>query len=469
MRKIAIIALLLMPLALQAKPTYKITVKIDNCTDTMLLLGYHYAEHTYVCDTAYRKGKGRFVFEGEQELHPGLYFFTNNARRYVEFVIYGERPFFTLHTNEADWSRHMQVEGSAQNTVMFDYQRQNNALYDELAAAKQGLDSISFLLFRNRQFQRLDSLKMALVEQHPDAMIGKMIYATKEVDVPLHHPDSTPMTDRERYDWYMAHYFDHMPLGDDFIVRTPKEIFYKRVMTYVDDYMRGMPPSMIIPLLDTMIERSASAPEVFKWLVHTMTEKFLQSNIMVYDEVYVHLVQRYYATGRAFWSSPSVIDEQVERANRWERLLVGREAPELILYDTMHVPHSLHHMPGRYTLLLFWSPTCGHCREVIPDIYKAFDELQQEMDLSAFAILSEPDEATTAKWHRFLADHQMHNPRWVNLHGGEANVDWHEVYDVVTTPQIYLIDNSTHRFVAKKLNGKLLRDILRQLKAEKTE
>ena len=57
----------------------------------------------------------------------------------------------------------------------------------------------------------------------------------------------------------------------------------------------------------------------------------------------------------------------------------------------------------------------------------------------------------------------MDNPRWINLNGGEANVDWREVYNVETTPQIYLIDNETHKFLAKKLNAELLELISKQL------
>jgi thiol-disulfide isomerase/thioredoxin len=185
---------------------------------------------------------------------------------------------------------------------------------------------------------------------------------------------------------------------------------------------------------------------------------------MVYDEVYVHLVLRYFATGKVTWLSPSAIDMNVERATKWERLLVGREAPELILFDTLRRAHSLHHMPGSYTLLLFWSPTCGHCREVIPALYKVFNEVADSLDMTAFAILTEPDEGTLVKWKKFLADHDMTNPRWVNLNGAEANVDWREVYDVETTPQVYLVSNKDHRFLAKKLNAQLLSEICKTLK-----
>jgi thiol-disulfide isomerase/thioredoxin len=228
--------------------------------------------------------------------------------------------------------------------------------------------------------------------------------------------------------------------------------------------MQGLTPELAIPLLDTLIDRSEPAPEVFRWLVLRLTEKYLQSNVMVYDEIYVHLVQGYFATGKVTWLAPSVVDEQVERAAKWERLLVGREAPELILFDTLDRAWSLHHMPGRYTLLLFWSPTCGHCRTIIPEIYKVFERVADSVDMTAFAILSEPEEHTIEKWKKFLADHGMTHPRWINLNGGEANVDWREVYDVETTPQVYLVSNKDHRFLAKKLNAQLLSEICKTLK-----
>jgi thiol-disulfide isomerase/thioredoxin len=217
-------------------------------------------------------------------------------------------------------------------------------------------------------------------------------------------------------------------------------------------------------LLDSLLDRAEPAEQVFRWLLHHLTEKYLQSNIMVYDEVYVHLVKRYFATGRAPWYPPSTIDKEVERANKWDRLLVGREAPELILFDTLRRPHSLHHLGGKYTLLLFWSPTCGHCREIIPDVYRVFNQYADSLDITAFAILSEPDDQTVVKWKKFLADHHMTNPRWTNLNGGEANIDWRDVYDITTTPQIYLIENEKHTFLAKKMNADLLRQICKSLK-----
>lgn len=449
-----------------ARPAYRIVLQADGSSDTMLILGHYYAQHRYVDDTAYNNGKGKFVFEGSQQLSPGLYFITNSSNsRYIELAIYHESPTFQLLTDNHNWVANMQVKGSKQNEVFFNYQRASNRLYEEMMEAKQTLDSAAFVAFRRAQYVQMDSIKQALYLQHPEAMIAKMIHATKSVeeDVPIRWNNGDSLTQRERFDYFMKHYFDNMPLDDDFLLRTPKEIFYQRVMDYTDKYMRGMPPNEICPLLDSLIDRAEPAPDLYRWLIVQLTEKYLQSHVMVYDEVYVHLVQRYFATGKVQGLSPSTVDEQVERASKWERLLVGKVAPELILFDTLRIAHSLHHMGGRYTLLLFWSPTCGHCRDIIPALYEEFVKVADSLNLTAFAILTEPDEATQTKWKQFLTDHHINSPRWVNMSGGEANVDWREVYDITTTPQIYLIENTEHKFIAKKLNAQLFATIAKSL------
>ncbi len=463
MKRLLLALLTVLPLMVAAKPAYRITLQVDGNQDSMMLLCFYYAHNERIADTAYNDGKGGFVFEGNNELLPGLYFFTNNRNRYVEFVVYREKPNFKFHTDERAWTMNMRVKGSKQNEVFFNYQRASEALYREIEDRKGELDSAALAAFTVQQHMRIDSLKMDIINRYPDAMISKMMASTKEVDVPTVKADGTEMTGRERYDYAMNHYFDNMPLDDDFLVRTPKQVFYQRVMDYVEKYMRGWAPSMICPKLDTLIDRAEPAKEVYKWLIYKLTDYYLQSNIMVYDEVYCHLVMRYFATGKADWFEPSVIDENVERATKWERLLVGREAPELILFDTAHMAYSLHRMKGDYTLLIFWSPTCGHCREIIPAVYQVFEEYRDSLNLTAFAILSEPDEHTVEKWKKFLTDHGMHDRKWVNLNGAEANVDWREVYDITTTPQIYLIENKSHTFVAKKLNANIFREICKSL------
>lgn len=466
-RLLALCAVLLAVWSAQAGPSYKITLQIDGNTDSAMIMGYYYADRYAPIDTATNNGHGRFVFQGNRELEPGLYFFTNNRGRHVDFVVYHEKPRFEFRTADQNWSKSMTVKGSKENEVFFNYLRQNAALYDEISASSRGLDSAARAAFEAQQAVRYDSVKNRLMSDYPRTMAARMIGATLEEPIPLLGPSGDTLSPAERWRWLADHYWDHVPLADDFVIRTPKNVFYDRLTFYVDNVLKGLPPEMLCPLLDTLIDRAEPAPSLFRYLVITLTEKYLQSNIMVYDEVYCHLALRYYGAGKAVWASPSTIDEVVERAHKWEHLLVGRESPELILFDTLHRPFSLHRMPGDYTLLAFWSPTCGHCREIIPAVYRVFEEYADTLNLTAFTILTEPDEETTHKWKKFMVEHGMTNRRWVSLGGGEANVDWREVYDVTTTPQIFLIENKEHKFVAKKMNADILRTVCRALMSTK--
>ena len=80
----------------------------------------------------------------------------------------------------------------------------------------------------------------------------------------------------------------------------------------------------------------------------------------------------------------------------------------------------------------------------------------------AFTILSDPDDKTRKEWKEFMVKHGMNSPAWLSLDCGEANVDWHEVYDIQTTPQIYLIDEN-NIIQAKKLGENSLEGVLKSI------
>ena len=452
--------LALLPLQAKQKPTYNISLKINGNKDSVMYLGYYYAKGNQVVDTARIDKKGRFVFTGTDTLQPGLYFFANPKGTYCEFVVYHEKPFFTFETEEKDWTTNMRCKGSAENDFFFDFHRIDSRVGDDLNEQHAKLDSAAFAQYRYRKLMQLDSIKLDLITRNPGRFLSRMMLATKDVETPLLDEHGDTLSYNARREYFLTHYFDNMCLDDDALIRTPKAVFYDRVMQYFDNYLKYAEPKTIIQYMDPVLDRAKPAPYVFQYLVLTLTQKYLQSNVSVYDEVYVHIVQKYYASDDNWWSTPSSIEKELTRATKYDRLLVGREAPELILFDTLHVPHSLHAMPNKWKLLIFWSPNCGHCKHIIPTVYEAFEKYRDQYDIGAFTILTEPDDKTRGEWHAFLKEHGMTHPAWLSLDGGEANVDWHDVYDIQSTPQIYLIDEN-NLITAKKLGENTIENAIK--------
>lgn len=432
----------------QYEKGYHITLTIEGNQDSMMLMGNYFVGGTYAMDTAYRDKKGNFVFQSKDlPVMPGLYFFANQEGKFVEFLMYHEpMKKVKFKTKEEDWLSNMEVTGSVQNQQFYQYHRAMAKLYEDT---------------NHVEVRVTDSVKNAFIRKYPDCMLSKMMVATRPVLVPTISETGDSMSNNERFDYYLHHYWDNIPLDDDMLVRTPAPIFIRPVKDFMDQVLKGAPPSVIMPLLDSTIEKSRKSPEVFKYLVHTFTEHYLQSNVMVYDEVYVHLVKRYYESGEAYWSSPSVIDEQVQRAHRWENILVGKIAPELIMKDTLGYAHSLYRMRNDYKLLVFWSPSCGHCKTIIPAVNEVYKKWKDTFDIGIYAVLSEPDDYSVVQWKKIINDKGLHEG-WIHVNGGVANVDWREVYDVHTTPQIFLLDKD-NRIIGKRMNAELFDMIMKSL------
>lgn len=447
------------------KKGYRFTLYIEGNQDSVMYLGNYYAGNTYAFDTARKDKKGQFVFERrDKSLLPGLYFFTNPSHDYVEFIVYHETPEFSFSTREESWTNNMTVKGSKENEYFFAFHRANHATYDAIDSARRTMDKESeeYRTFYRAQTARLDSIKESLISAHPTSMLALMMNATREPSVPKTDSDGRELSDRERWEFFMEHYFDFMRLDDDALVRTPEMVFRRRVDDYLDRYLKNASAELICEYADKLIEKARPSKENFKYLVHHIAEKYLQSNVMSYDAVYVHMVKRYMETGDCFWMSPSTIDDNVKRANTWDRLLIGKPAPDLVMRDEQGEVRHLYSLPNKYTLLVFWSPSCGHCKTMIPELYRKFSQYRDKYDIAGYAVLSEPDDVTRPKWHNFIKDNGLN---WFNLDGGEANIDWHEVYDVITTPQIYLLDKDK-KILAKKLNAETFEHIILILEGE---
>lgn len=457
----------ILPAQARKKPTYEITLKINGNDDSVMFMGHYFARGNAVIDTARRDEKGRFRFAGEKDtLKPGLYFFANPAGAYVEFVVYHEKPFFSFETDQKDWTQNMKVKGSEQNSFFYEFHRADAKIEKQLNEQQTRLDSVAFVPVRRTLLMELDSIKRDAMANHPEMFLSKMFKTTLEVYPPMVDEKGDSLSFDQRNEYYLDHFFDNIPLEDNAIIYSPKAVFADRVMNFYDRTLRYATPEAIFHYMDPMLERSKPAPDVFHYLVVMLTQKYLQSNVMVHDEVYVHLVKKYFASDDNFWSEPSAIERELARATKWERLLVGHEAPDMILYDTLRVPHQLHGMPTKWKLLVFWSPTCGHCKHIIPEVYKIYMKYREQYDLGVFAILSEPDDKNRVEWKKFLRDNHIDSPTWLNLDGGEASIDWHEVYDIQSTPQIYLL-NEKNIIEAKKLSSSNLEDVLKAVCGER--
>ncbi len=149
------------------------------------------------------------------------------------------------------------------------------------------------------------------------------------------------------------------------------------------------------------------------------------------------------------WIKETDVRRFQRRVDYIRRISPGAKIPELISHDIAGMPHSTNEIRNKYTILWFWDPDCDHCIEMTPILHKIYQEKHIQGDFEVFAVEVNED---YERWKPFSDKNNLWD--WLNLSTsrGQANVDFIEYFDIMTTPVLFLIDNSQeHTIIARQM------------------
>ncbi len=441
--KLSIVALLFFPIALlgTTKKGYEIKIKVGDIKDTVCYLANYFGDKTYLTDTSDVDASGRFTFKGEEPLAGGIYIVALGKTRLFEFLV-DKSQFFSLETTGPDYVKNMKIKGSPENQAFYDYMMFNQEKYveaepwqklvkkvannkDSTKLVKDALDSIN---------KKVEDYKLGFIKNNPGTLMAGFFNVMRDVDIP---PAPTLPNGKKDsaflYNYYRNHFWDKIDLLDERLLRTP--IYQNKFTTYFEKVL-VQSPDTIIKDADRMIEIVRPNKEMFKFLVWYLTNWSETSNVMGFDKVFVHMVQTYYQTNQAYWANPTVVENLNKRAKKLDAILIGRSAPNMMMLDTNMMPQSLLSVKAKYTVVFFWDPECGHCKVESPKLKKFYDDNKAKYDLEVFAVCSDTN---MVKMKEYI---KKNNFNWINVNGPRSvTPNYHDVYDIYSTPVIYLLDD----------------------------
>ena len=445
---------------------YEIKVHINHLRDSAIYLGNHYGEKQYVRDTVKLDQNGWATFSGKDTLPGGIYLIVLPGKTYFEILVNEQK--FTVETDTTDYVENMKITNSLENKLFNEHQKflidktkESQALKGRLDANKDNKDSAEIIKKKITDLDKdVKEYRLNLMSQYPKTFMAKIIKTMQEPEVPEAPKDAngriTDSTFQFRY--YKQHYLDNVDFSDERLLRTP--IFQNKVKTYTQQLTVPLPDS-IIPSVDTICERSRANKEVFKYSVATLTNYYETSNIMGYDKVFVHLAEKYYLGDDAWWADSTLKAKIRERVEKIKPNILGTPAHDLTMPDTALVLHRLYDIKTKYTVLVFWDPTCSHCKVEVPKLSQYYDSVKAKgVSIEVFAIGIESD---IELWKKFIRDNKL---KWLNVSDLYNNTHFRNFYDIYSTPVIYLLDDQK-RIIAKRLDTEKIRDFI-QHEEEKT-
>lgn len=446
------------------KQGYQIIVHIPAMKDTPCYLANYYGDKQYIQDTVRSDVNGTVVFEGREQLPGGIYLFVFPDKRYFELLVDKEQ-YFTMETTWDDPINNMKVKGSKDNDLFYEYlkfavQLQKNSMeaQEKLKAAKSKADTTAVNDQLKVNDEKMTAYRKKYMQDHPQTFLTKIFTTMPEPEIPKEIPtlpngrkDST-----YAYRYYKGHYLDNVDFSDSRLLRTP--LFAPKIEKYIKELTPQVPDS-INKEAELLVEKAKADSEVFKYVLWWITYNYETSKIMGMDEVFVHMVEKYYMTNQAYWLDSAQLVKIIDRARKIAPNIIGNTAPELALKDTLGRWQILSKVPAKYTILVFWDPDCGHCQKEMPKLQEVYDKWKSK-GVEVYAVDIEVDDA---KWRKFIREKKL---SWINVNDINHQSNFRQLYDIYSTPVIYILDDKKV-IRAKRIGAEQIDEFLNHLESVK--
>lgn len=439
---------------------FKITGRIKGLKDTTCVLAHYFGSTQYITkDTARVDDSGNMIFEGKKALPEGLFIVVTPKNRYIEFLITDDQQF-SFETDTADVIKHMRITGSRENEAFYGYQQKLGKLSEEAQALaiqkKQRNDAASNARIDkqlNDLQKQANDYRTTFLQDNPGTFAVKLLKATAEPSVPPApkaangRPDSIWV-----FNYFKQHFWDDYDFADERFVRTP--VMQRKIERYIKELTVQVPDSLIKEA-DFLVDKAIAGKnkEIKYYTIYYITSQYEQPKVMGTDGLFVHMFEKYYKTGVMTVSDSSTLKSIGERVATMKPNLIGKTFVPPVISDTLRRPIALQAIKTDYTVVFFYSPTCGHCRESAPKLKKFVDDYKGKgVEVVAIAIDQSPEE-----WKKFIREFKL--GKAINGYDYALRTDYRRQYDVWTTPTVYVLDKDK-RIIARKLPVEQIEDFV---------
>lgn len=444
---------------------YEITFKLEGYTGDTIRLANYLMNNQYLKDTAVlNKATKSYTFSGEEALKPGMYLVVMPPdNKFFQVLINEKEQFFTVETNPENPTENIKIKGSPDNKLFYDYlnflaeQRPlSEEINKQLEAATSEKEKEKIEAKKEAINQKVSQKQLEIIENHPNSLTAVIIKANLPLDdMPEFAETDETELQIKKWQWTKEHYFDNIDLTDPRLLRMP--FLFQRVDYYISKLTVQHPDSLsqsLFRILDTM----QPAKDNFKYyLVHYLNE-YAKSKIVGFDAIYVALVERYYKTGLADWTEEEQLKKILENAETLNNLLIGKLAPNIQMERQDGTGIALHEVKSPYTVLLFWAPDCGHCKKAMPAIIDFYSKYKDK-GVEIMAVCTKFMKETEDCW-KMVEEKEM--GVFLNAVDPYHRSKYKTIYDVRTTPQIYILDENKF-IISKKIGSEQLEEVMDQL------
>jgi len=446
--------------AVKKDNSYLISATIKPYKNCWMYLGSYYGKNKVLVDSAYFNANSQATFKGDKKLPKGIYFFVTPAHSLLFEILMDDGQHFTVNADSAHLEN-IAITGSPDNDLFAAYSRylatiapKLNYLQQQLRSAPNAADSNTIIEQQKKFNKELNDYRENIITTKPGSMVATFFQSVKTPEL-KEWPKKADGTPDSTAAWrYMKdHFWDGVNFYDNSLIRTP--FFDPKLEDYYKYYV-SVEADSVIKEVNYMLLASRSGKDIHQYLLGKFTDKYINPEIMGQDKVFLFLFNNYFSKGDTLWLNEKQRKYIFDRAYSLMANQINEDAPQLVLKDTTGNLASLYSVKAPFTFVVFWDPTCSHCKIEVPKLDSIYEAKWKQLGVQIFAVNT--NENMFDEWKKFINENHLNgwHHAWQNREGriadeqaGQAN--YRQLFDIYQTPTMYLLD-ADKKIIAKKLS-----------------
>lgn len=410
----------------------KLTAEMPDCKNEQFLLLRGDEGGTFVVDKADVTDNGILSFSWAGTY--GFYRLLGETGK-IDFMI--STPDFQFSLDGKPEVGELRFSDNDENNQLYYYLSEFGILNQEIGVLREklkGLDEKD-LTYKELHFQykKVQKEKKGFVKDlwrtHIDAWPARVALAQQELIPDL------KLKGKAYDDYFQKHFFDYFAFSDTVLQATP--IYYEKIGRYlkvqhIDNLIKAENTKKINEVISKLFWLTELAPASQKYLANYLMNRYSEKE---YPEIYHSTVDAYKVMNACDYIMGSKVIQNRMRNSHLNN--AGWQVPDLPLNNSLDSKiQSLADVNSDLTLLIIWSGSCVHSREMlerIKDLYPEYHELGLE-------VVAVSLDNNLNYWQQMVS--QNFYP-WVNacdtdgLNGVTA-----DQFNIYVTPSMFLIDPS---------------------------
>lgn len=476
-RKLLPFAILICSFAVQAQTGYEIQVTLKPFKGQYIYLGHYFGSTYPIIDSVKLDAQSKGVFKGSNKLPGGIYLIGYpNKTGFFELLV-DKQQHFGIVADTSTIAQAVQFTNSPDNVAFLQYQQTMRELSLRIRDLQQQLklsvlpaDSIRLRKEMAVVDQSAFAYRESIIKNQGNTLLGALMQCMRDPVLPENLKQPANAADSlAAYRFYKDHYWDGTNFWDGRLAYTT--FFEEKLDRYFKQLLPPNPDS-VIREIDNMMSFAQVDPEMNRFLLIKFINRYLTQQFMWEDAVFVHLYEKFVSNKSYPWLNEKGKKMVQDRAYSLMANILGNPAAEIDLPDSTGTIRPMYGLKTAFTLVIFWDPTCGHCKETLPRIDSLYRAKWSKQPVSLYAVAKETD-GNRKNWLDFIQQNQLTG--WTHVYYSKdmerqrtenGIPGYTQLFDIQTFPTLYLLDRDK-RIVAKKLNFEQMDEIMDIRRAEK--